>query len=135
MRTLPTSLSVALTTAMSKSGESSAVQSDIRDRRSLSSSTPSGVLVGATEGITYVSPKGDGRYVIANSKDQAVRLYDLRKMRQWEDFKHESDATAKYGSRRFDCAFTVSSADRRSAHVVCQAEDSSASSRLFDHDI
>jgi hypothetical protein len=34
----------------------------IRDRRSLGASQkPSGVLVGHTEGITYVSAKGDGR--------------------------------------------------------------------------
>jgi DDB1- and CUL4-associated factor 11 len=28
-----------------------------------------------------VSAKGDGRYVISNGKDQALRLWDLRKMR------------------------------------------------------
>ena len=37
--------------------------------------------MGHTEGITYVSPKGDGRYIISNGKDQALRLWDLRKMR------------------------------------------------------
>ncbi|KAF8846158.1 WD40 repeat-like protein [Paxillus ammoniavirescens] len=51
------------------------------DRRSLGASPkPSGVLVGHTEGITNVSAKGDGRYVISNGKDQALRLWDLRKM-------------------------------------------------------
>jgi WD40 repeat protein len=47
------------------------------DRRSLSSSTPSGILVGATEGITYTSPKGDGRYVVVNFErpgGEVVRL-------------------------------------------------------------
>ena len=73
------------------------------DRRSLSSNTPSGFLVGATEGITYISPKGDGRYVVVNSKDQAARLYDLRKMRNPSEFDHESDAAAKYGQPNFDC--------------------------------
>ena len=44
------------------------------DRRSLGSSPkPSGMLIGHTEGITHVGPKGDGRYVISNGKDQ-VRL-------------------------------------------------------------
>lgn len=41
------------------------------DRRSLGASRrPSGVLIGHTEGITHVAPKGDGRYVISNGKDQ-----------------------------------------------------------------
>jgi len=44
------------------------------DRRSLGASgKPSGVLVGHTEGVTHVSPRGDGRYVISNGKDQ-VRI-------------------------------------------------------------
>ncbi|KZT41405.1 WD40 repeat-like protein [Sistotremastrum suecicum HHB10207 ss-3] len=71
------------------------------DRRSLGSSPkPSGVLVGHTEGITYVSPKGDGRYVISNGKDQALRLWDLRMMRsnqEYETFAHRS-----YGVRGYD---------------------------------
>ena len=75
----------------------------IWDRRSLSSSTPSGVLVGATEGITYTSPKGDGRYLVVNSKDQAARLYDLRKMRSWSEFDGEYDAVSKYGQAHYDC--------------------------------
>lgn len=75
----------------------------IWDRRSLAGGTPSGVLVGATEGITYTSPKGDGRYIVVNSKDQAARLYDLRKMRQWSEFEGERNAVAKYGQVRYDC--------------------------------
>lgn len=58
-----------------------------RDRRSLGASPkPSGVLVGHTEGITNVSAKGDGRYIISNGKDQALRLWDLRKMCNSGDF-------------------------------------------------
>lgn len=49
-----------------------------RDRRSLGSyPKPSGVLIGHTEGITYVSPKGDGRYIISNGKDQVTLLDTL----------------------------------------------------------
>lgn len=72
-----------------------------RDRRSLGASQkPSGVLIGHTEGITYVSAKGDGRYVISNGKDQALRLWDLRKMRSSQDF--ENVKRDNYGVHDFD---------------------------------
>lgn len=61
---------------------------------------PSGVLIGHTEGITYVSAKGDGRYVISNGKDQILRLWDLRMMRSNSDF--EGVAKQHYGIPRFD---------------------------------
>ncbi|KAF9531828.1 WD40-repeat-containing domain protein [Crepidotus variabilis] len=71
------------------------------DRRSLGASNkPSGVLIGHTEGITYVSAKGDGRYVISNGKDQSLRLWDLRKMRSSEE--HEAVEGYSYGVRGFD---------------------------------
>lgn len=51
----------------------------IWDRRSLGTACiPSGVLIGHTEGITYVSPKGDGRHILSNGKDQAMKLWDIR---------------------------------------------------------
>jgi len=71
------------------------------DRRSLGSSqTPSGVLIGHTEGITNVSAKGDGRYVISNGKDQALRLWDLRKMRT--NAIYEAVTNQDYGIPRYD---------------------------------
>ncbi|KAF9011056.1 WD40-repeat-containing domain protein [Cyathus striatus] len=71
------------------------------DRRSLGSSQkPSGVLIGHTEGITYVSAKGDGRYIISNGKDQALRLWDLRKMRTSAEY--EAVSRKSYGVDGFD---------------------------------
>jgi len=52
----------------------------IWDRRSMRGMTPSGVLVGHTEGLTFVSPKGDNRYLVSNGKDQTAKLWDLRKL-------------------------------------------------------
>lgn len=72
-----------------------------RDRRSLGSSQmPSGVLIGHTEGITNVSSKGDGRYIISNGKDQALRLWDLRKMRT--NAEYEAVANDEYGINGYD---------------------------------
>ncbi|CDO75481.1 hypothetical protein BN946_scf184935.g17 [Trametes cinnabarina] len=51
-------------------------------------------------GITYVSAKGDGRYVISNGKDQILRLWDLRMMRSNSEF--ESVAKQHYGIPHFD---------------------------------
>ncbi|KAJ3098875.1 hypothetical protein HDU97_003688 [Phlyctochytrium planicorne] len=51
------------------------------DRRSLrKDSKPSGVLVGHTEGVTFVSSKKDGRYLLSNGKDQKMLYWDMRKM-------------------------------------------------------
>ena len=49
------------------------------DRRALrDGQVPVGELAGHVDGLTYVSPKGDGRYLITNSKDQSIKLWDLR---------------------------------------------------------
>lgn len=34
---------------------------------------------GHFDGITYLDIKGDGRHFISNSKDQTVKLWDMRK--------------------------------------------------------
>lgn len=44
------------------------------DRRALKGGKPVGVLVGHLEGITHVSSKRDGRYLITNSKDQSIKV-------------------------------------------------------------
>ncbi|KAF5368500.1 hypothetical protein D9758_002148 [Tetrapyrgos nigripes] len=85
------------------------------DRRSLGASQkPSGVLVGHTEGITYVSAKGDGRYVLSNGKDQAMRLWDLRKMRSSAEFDTFSDKV--YGVSNFDYRYPNYPRPKHRAH-------------------
>jgi len=51
------------------------------DRRTLSETrpTPVGILAGHKDGITYIDAKGDSRYLITNSKDQSIKLWDVRK--------------------------------------------------------
>ena len=53
------------------------------DRRILSKdgtkSKPVGILAGHTLGITHLDSRNDGIHAISNSKDQSIRLWDLRK--------------------------------------------------------
>nr|CAI5859118.1 unnamed protein product [Callosobruchus analis] len=50
------------------------------DRRSLveGSPKPVGVLAGHTDGVTFIDSRGDGRHLISNSKDQTIKLWDIR---------------------------------------------------------
>lgn len=50
------------------------------DRRTLSDGRPKpvGVLAGHMDGITFIDSRGDGRYLISNSKDQSIKLWDVR---------------------------------------------------------
>ncbi|XP_050195098.1 DDB1- and CUL4-associated factor 11, partial [Myiozetetes cayanensis] len=48
------------------------------DRRCLPGG-PTGVLAGHRDGVTFLHPRGDGRYVVSNSKDQSAKLWDLRR--------------------------------------------------------
>ncbi|XP_068662481.1 LEC14B homolog [Aristolochia californica] len=41
---------------------------------------PAGILMGHLEGITFIDSRGDGCYFISNSKDQTIKLWDIRKM-------------------------------------------------------
>lgn len=50
------------------------------DRRSMDESNPKeiGLFVGHLDGITYIDSKKDARYLISNSKDQSIKLWDMR---------------------------------------------------------
>ncbi|KAJ3012853.1 DDB1- and CUL4-associated factor 11 [Thoreauomyces humboldtii] len=70
----------------------------IWDRRSLGrDSRPAGVFVGHTEGITYVDSKDDGRYCLSNSKDQTMKMWDLRKCLESSQFDMKKDKTLDVG--------------------------------------
>ena len=40
---------------------------------------PVGLLAGHKDGITYIDARRDSRYLISNSKDQNIKLWDVRK--------------------------------------------------------
>ncbi|KAF9404598.1 hypothetical protein BGZ76_006897, partial [Entomortierella beljakovae] len=85
------------------------------DRRSMRSgghSQASGVLVGHSEGITYVTSKGDNRYLASNGKDQKMLLWDLRMMQAKAspprmsgfDYRDESYRRSKSYKVKGDCS-------------------------------
>lgn len=39
---------------------------------------PVGVLAGHMDGVTYIDSRGDARHLISNSKDQSIKLWDIR---------------------------------------------------------
>ncbi|KAJ8268047.1 hypothetical protein COCON_G00132190 [Conger conger] len=51
------------------------------DRRTLREDRPEpvGQLAGHSDGITFIHSKGDARYLISNSKDQSIKLWDVRR--------------------------------------------------------
>lgn len=51
------------------------------DRRTLNDGRPKpvGVLAGHMDGVTYIDSRGDGRHLISNSKDQSIKLWDIRR--------------------------------------------------------
>ena len=51
------------------------------DRRALREDNPIpvGIFAGHTDGITFLDPRDDARHIISNSKDQSIKLWDLRK--------------------------------------------------------
>uniref|UniRef100_A0A8D0HR11 DDB1 and CUL4 associated factor 11 n=1 Tax=Sphenodon punctatus TaxID=8508 RepID=A0A8D0HR11_SPHPU len=50
------------------------------DRRTMREDDPKpvGQLAGHQDGITFIDSKGDSRYLISNSKDQTIKLWDMR---------------------------------------------------------
>lgn len=54
---------------------------EIWDRRTLNENNPKsvGTFVGHFDGITYLDTLNDGNYLITNSKDQSIKLWDVRK--------------------------------------------------------
>lgn len=55
------------------------------DRREIRTKRPGevvdacGVFVGHSEGLTFVSTRDDGRFVLSNGKDQYIKLWDARR--------------------------------------------------------
>ncbi|KAI6241181.1 Transcription initiation factor IIE subunit alpha [Aphelenchoides fujianensis] len=39
---------------------------------------PVGIFAGHRDGITFIDARGDDRYILSNSKDQTIKLWDLR---------------------------------------------------------
>lgn len=57
------------------------------DRRMVNESDlrPVGIFAGHRGGITYIDSRGDSRYLITNSKDQSIKLWDMRIFSNYRD--------------------------------------------------
>ena len=67
------------------------------DRRTLNETNPKpvGILSGHIDGITYIDSKGDGRHLITNSKDQSIKLWDMRCFSPQIGFEATRNAVSK----------------------------------------
>lgn len=67
------------------------------DRRTLRDENPIpvGTLAGHADGITYIDSKGDARYLISNSKDQTMKLWDIRMFSSEAGIKASRTAVSK----------------------------------------
>ncbi|XP_013410755.1 DDB1- and CUL4-associated factor 11 isoform X2 [Lingula anatina] len=67
------------------------------DRRTLSEATPVpvGTLAGHSDGITFIDSKNDSRYLLSNSKDQSIKLWDMRKFSSDDAIRGTKRAVAR----------------------------------------
>lgn len=71
------------------------------DRRTMSEASPNpvGILAGHLDGITYIDSRNDGHHFISNSKDQSIKLWDIRALSS----KSAQESTRKaVNSNRWD---------------------------------
>ena len=59
------------------------------------------ILAGHTEGITHLDSKGDERYLISNGKDQSLKLWDIRHLKQVEVERVRLDPCPRWDYRFF----------------------------------
>lgn len=52
---------------------------------------PIGYLLGHVYGVTSVSSRGDGYYLASNSKDQSLKIWDVRKTSNTADKPTKAD--------------------------------------------
>ncbi|XP_067945262.1 DDB1- and CUL4-associated factor 11-like [Watersipora subatra] len=76
-------------------GEDAVVK--VWDRRCLRevAPVPVGQLSGHHDSITHIDSRGDGRYLITNSKDQSIKLWDIRKFATSEGIEATKHAVSK----------------------------------------
>ncbi|XP_041031374.1 DDB1- and CUL4-associated factor 11 [Carcharodon carcharias] len=67
------------------------------DRRTLREDSPQpvGVLAGHRDGITFIDSKGDARFLVSNSKDQTIKLWDIRRFSPKEGLEASRQAVTQ----------------------------------------
>lgn len=74
------------------------------DRRSLRETEPRpvGQFCGHSDGLVYITSKGDGRYLASNSKDQSIKLWDLRRFSDTDDILEGLQVVRERAMRGWD---------------------------------
>ncbi|OQR72883.1 DDB1- and CUL4-associated factor 11-like [Tropilaelaps mercedesae] len=87
------------------------------DRRVLNEADarPVGVFAGHRNGVTFVDSKGDGRYLVSNSKDQSIKLWDVRHFARSEGIEATQRAVA---GQRWDYRWQPVPISQRVAHIA-----------------
>lgn len=61
-----------------------------------------GFFSGHLDGITYIDSKNDSRYIISNSKDQTIKLWDLRNFSTNSGDPIPSTSSSRRQQRRYN---------------------------------
>lgn len=90
------------------------------DRRTLREKKPVGIFSGHSNGITHIDSRGDARYLISNSKDQTIKLWDMRRFSSEEGVQATKSAVT---AQRWD--YRWQPVPRKMARTQTLAGDSS----------
>ncbi|GMR54158.1 hypothetical protein PMAYCL1PPCAC_24353, partial [Pristionchus mayeri] len=56
---------------------------------------PIGTFAGHRDGVTSIDTRGDGRYVLTNSKDQTIKIWDMRRFSSYDAINNTRAAVAR----------------------------------------
>lgn len=99
---------------------------DMTLRRQGETHRPCALFVGHQFGLTFVTTKNDGRFLLSNGKDQCIKLWDARKCTSMSDYpsvkKPPRDRSFDYRGRSFPRLMTGEEKFRDDAVATYEGE-------------